>query len=110
MINNTGLSKEELENINSIFSKFKPIEAAILFGSRAIGNYRNGSDIDIALKGKNISLKDILNILIALDEISSPYKFDLVAFNRIQEPKLIDHINRVGIELYKNPVDNNNYN
>lgn len=60
-----------------------------------------GSDIDIALKGVNISLKDLANISARLDELELPYKFDLIVFDRIQEPNLTDHIQRVGVSLYK---------
>ena len=59
-----------------------------------------GSDIDIALKGVNISLKDLANISARLDELELPYKFDLIVFDRIQEPNLTDHIQRVGVSLY----------
>lgn len=97
---NTGLSENELRKITRVFQKFSNINTAILFGSRAMGTYHNGSDIDIALKGDDLKLNDILNVSIALDELSLPYKLDLIAFNRIQEPKLIDHIKRVGLILF----------
>jgi predicted nucleotidyltransferase len=94
-----GLSINDLESIRKVIKSFPKIEDAILFGSRAKGTYSNGSDIDIALKGGNMLLNDMLDLSIKLDELLLPYKFDLVIYDRITESALIDHINRVGISL-----------
>jgi predicted nucleotidyltransferase len=75
------------------------VDSVILFGSRAKGTFSNGSDIDIALKGENIVLNDLLDLLNALDELLLPYKFDIVIFDRIEDDVLKEHINRVGISL-----------
>lgn len=95
-----GLLNTDIEKIISIFKSNSKIDDAILFGSRAIGNYKPGSDIDIALKGINIRLNDILNITADLDKLSTPYKFDIVIYSRITKSALIDHIERVGISLF----------
>ena len=94
-----GISNNDIESIIRILKKCPKINNAVLFGSRAKGTYSNGSDIDIALKGENIVLSDILDISIELDKLLLPYKFDLIIFNRIKEEALKDHINRVGISL-----------
>jgi predicted nucleotidyltransferase len=96
-----GLLNTDIERIISIFKSNLKINNVILFGSRAIGNYRPGSDIDIALKGNDINLNDILNINAELDELSTPYKFDIVIYSRITENALMDHIERVGISLFE---------
>lgn len=93
-----GLPADSLEQIIKIISGNSNVTEIILFGSRAIGNYRTGSDVDIALKG-DLTLNDKLDILIALDNLELPYKFDLVLYSRINEVKLIDHIERVGVVL-----------
>ncbi|MDD3638107.1 MAG: nucleotidyltransferase domain-containing protein [Bacteroidales bacterium] len=94
-----GLSINDLESIKKVIKSFPKIEDAVLFGSRAKGTYSNGSDIDIALKGDNIMLNDMLDLSNALEELLLPYKFDLIIYDRITESALIDHINRVGISL-----------
>jgi len=94
-----GLSSNDLERIIRIIKKCPKIKDAILFGSRAKGTFSNGSDIDIALKGKDILLNDILDLSIELDELYLPYKFDLVIYDRIKEDALKDHINTIGISL-----------
>ncbi len=96
---NVGLNINDLESIRRVIKSFPKIEDAVLFGSRAKGTYSNGSDIDIALKGGNILLNDMLDLSNALEELLLPYKFDLIIYDRITESALIDHINRVGISL-----------
>ncbi|PLX01165.1 MAG: hypothetical protein C0594_14055 [Marinilabiliales bacterium] len=96
-----GLLVEDLELIISILEKNDRIKEIVLFGSRAKGNYSDGSDIDLALKGDNLELRDLTNVKIDLDGLLIPNKIDLVIFNRITEKALIEHIQRVGIVLYK---------
>ncbi|MBU1369607.1 MAG: nucleotidyltransferase domain-containing protein [Bacteroidetes bacterium] len=96
---NVGLNINDLESIRRVIKSFPKIEDAVLFGSRAKGTYSNGSDIDIALKGGNMLLNDMLDLSNALEELLLPYKFDLIIYDRITESALIDHINKVGISL-----------
>jgi predicted nucleotidyltransferase len=72
-----------------------------MFGSRAKGNYKNGSDVDIALKGK-LSFETITHINYLLnEETTMPYKFDVLNYHTIQDKDLIEHINRAGICFYQ---------
>ncbi|PKQ62618.1 nucleotidyltransferase family protein [Labilibaculum manganireducens] len=96
---NVGLSSCDLESIVKIIKQCSKVNEVILFGSRAKGTFSNGSDIDIALKGENILLNDVLDLSIELEGLNLPYKFDLIIFNRIKEKALIEHISRVGISL-----------
>ncbi|MFN5416638.1 MAG: nucleotidyltransferase domain-containing protein [Flavobacteriia bacterium] len=95
-----GLSDADLTRIISVCKANSKIDKAILFGSRAKGNYQTGSDIDIALIGANLKLDDVLNLSIELDNLDLAYKFDLLIFDRIKEEKLIEHIERVGVDLF----------
>ena len=95
-----GLEQLDIDNIIAILKQTDEVESAILFGSRAIGTNRAGSDIDIVLKGKLVSHQNLLNILIALDNLDLPYKFDIIIYSKIKEPALIEHIKRVGKTLY----------
>ena len=100
MDKNTGLTNKELMSIRQVFKHYPMVESAVLFGSRAKGNFKNASDIDIAVKGSRVDLNCILDLHTELDDLMLPYKFDLVNFNQIDEPDLIDHINRIGFEIY----------
>lgn len=94
-----GLPEKDLESVISIIRNNFKVDEIILFGSRAKGNFEKGSDVDIAIKGKELILNDLLNISIEVDELLLPYNFDILIYNRIEENDLIDHIKRVGIKL-----------
>ncbi|NOQ25361.1 MAG: nucleotidyltransferase domain-containing protein [Bacteroidales bacterium] len=96
-----GLKDIHIEKIQSVFTNCEFIEKAILYGSRAKGNYRNNSDIDISLVGKAIDLTILLKLENQLDDLLLPYTIDLSIFYKIENTDLIDHINRLGIVLYE---------
>ncbi len=95
-----GLDNDAIYQIISVLTENSKINEVILFGSRAKGNFRHGSDVDLSLIGKELQLNDVLNASIAIDDLSLPYKFDIVIYDRITEKALIDHINRSGIVLF----------
>ena len=100
-MNNTGLRQPDLDIVLSILDEFPNVKEAIIFGSRAKGNFRNGSDVDIALKGENINLEIVSNISYRLNEETVlPYKFDVLDYQSINNSKLTEHINRKGISVY----------
>ena len=91
-----GLKQTTLEKIRSVFLRYPEIKKVILYGSRAKGNYKNGSDIDITIIGDNLSYKIIFKLQDDLDELYLPYTFDINIFQSIDNPDLIEHITRVG--------------
>jgi predicted nucleotidyltransferase len=95
-----GIKDEFLNEIIRIISTNDKTREIILFGSRAKGNPEPGSDIDLALKGTDITLDDLISMKLELGEIPIANKIDLVIFDQIKEPALTDHINRVGIKLF----------
>ena len=95
-----GLRKATIEKINRVFSDHPQIDQVILYGSRAKGNYRNGSDIDLTIKGEDVTLSQLLKIETELDDLLLPYKTDLSLLHKIDDPDLIDHIRRVGVVFY----------
>lgn len=98
---NSGLSKEDCNNIKAIFSKYNQVEKVLIYGSRAKGTYKPASDIDLTLIGENIDLNLQLKIEFELDDLMLPYKFDISIHDKITNPDFIDHIRRVGKEFYK---------
>jgi uncharacterized protein len=105
MQNNHGLTAQDLEMIDRIFSHESAIKVAILFGSRAKGNFRPGSDVDIALKGQNLDQRVITNMSFLLNEETvMPYQFDILNYRTIQEPALVEHIDRMGVAIYRKSV------
>ncbi|HPT70181.1 MAG TPA: nucleotidyltransferase domain-containing protein [Syntrophomonas sp.] len=96
-----GLTQHTLEQIINILTKNPKVEEVVLFGSRAVGNYREGSDVDLALKGKGLEMDELLKLSAELDELDLPYYFDLLVFEKIDNNDLLDHICRVGQTIYK---------
>jgi len=96
-----GLKQSTVQDIQKVFSTFSEVEEVVLYGSRAKGNFKKGSDIDLTIKGENLNLKIINKISLSLDNLYLPYTFDLSIFNHISSSELIDHIQRVGKVFYK---------
>jgi type I restriction enzyme S subunit len=99
-ITNTGLDQQAISKINDVFLLFPEINEVILYGSRAMGNFKPYSDIDLTLKGKNLDLSIQQKIETQLDDLLLPYKIDLSIFHQIQNQDLVDHISRVGKKFY----------
>ena len=96
-----GLKKITIESINKVFSNYSEVEQVVVYGSRAKGNYKNGSDIDLTFEGEYLSLSLINKIDLELDDLMLPYTFDLSIYSHIKNLDLIDHIERVGKVFYK---------
>jgi len=97
-----GLKENTIEQINSVFEEFPQVEEVRIYGSRAIGNFRNGSDIDLTIKGTGLSHELLNSIRTRLDDLSLLYIFDVSEFKKIDNQDLVKHINRVGKIFYKN--------
>ncbi len=94
-----GLSVQAVAAIRRVLSSHPSVDQAILFGSRAKGNYKNGSDIDLALTGL-ISHSELLQISLELDDLLLPWEIDLIQFDRITNQDLRERITRVGHVFY----------
>jgi len=97
---NYGLSKDTIDSINSVFADYSDVEQVVLYGSRAKGNYKNGSDIDLTVTGRELGIEHLTSISSDLDDLLLPYSFDLSLYDQITNNNLIDHINRIGIVFY----------
>jgi len=96
-----GLTDKTLNTLYSIFQKYTDIKEVILYGSRAKGNYRKGSDIDISLKtGEDFSFTNLLRISGDFDDSDMPYLVDVSVYDKLSNPDLKAHIDRVGKTLY----------
>ena len=98
---NSGLSEETIQKVRDVFSRYPRIEKAILYGSRAKGTYRNGSDIDIAFVGDGMDITLLNAIRGDIDDLLLPYTFDLSALPSIDNHDLVEHLKRVGVVLYQ---------
>lgn len=97
-----GLLERDLEFLLKAFSSYKEVEKAVIFGSRAIGNYRKGSDVDIAIIGEGVTRKTVYGLHDLLnEELPLPYFFDILNYDEISNPKLVEHIESVGQVIYQ---------
>ena len=100
-----GLDTNTIRDIKNCLAKFPQIDKALLYGSRAKGNYKNGSDIDLTLIGKNLSLRGhIYPLQGELDKLYLPYTFDISIFSKLSDLEFIEHILRVGKSFYQKEV------
>lgn len=96
-----GLKEATIQKICTVLAAYPQVEQAILYGSRAKGNYKNGSDIDLTLLGNaDLTVKVLYHILNDLDNLLLPYTIDLSILSHIQDPDLLGDIQRVGQTFY----------
>lgn len=100
-----GLPDSTLTIIQQILADYPTVEKAILYGSRAKGNYRHGSDIDLTLIGDQLDLRILGEISARLEESPIPYQVDLSLWDQLEHAKLREHIERVGVVFYQRPDD-----
>ncbi len=97
-----GLKDATIQKIQSVLACYPQVEQAILYGSRAKGNYKNGSDIDLTLRGgPDLTGRVLYKIMDELDDLLLPYTIDLSLFANISDPDMIGHIQRVGVTFYQ---------
>ena len=99
----TGLSFDVISNIQGVFSSFSLIKEVILYGSRAMGNYRTGSDIDLTIELTNDSAASITllsQVSMAIDDLDLVYSFDLSFLCQIENDALLEHIKTKGLLFY----------
>ncbi|MDO9226320.1 MAG: nucleotidyltransferase domain-containing protein [Pseudomonadota bacterium] len=99
-----GLSANVIAKIHGVLAQHPNVQRAVIYGSRAKGNYKPGSDIDLTLfaaEGQEISHHELADILDEVDDLLLPYTLDLSAFEQLQNDNLREHIERVGKVFYE---------
>lgn len=97
-----GLKGSTIEKIRRVLAHYPQVKQAVLYGSRARGNYKIGSDIDLTLiGGDELDLSILGKIMDELDDLLLPYTFDLSLFSLISDPEMREEIERTGVVLYE---------
>lgn len=99
-----GLKEQTIESICGVFVRHPLLEKVMLYGSRAIGNFKPGSDIDLTVFGASLTSQELGVIGEELDDLLLPYQIDLSTFERIENIDLREHIERVGVVFYRKLV------
>lgn len=95
-----GLEEPTVDKIGSVFKRHSEIEKVIIYGSRALGTHREGSDIDLMIIAPTLTTDDLSMIEDQIDDLMLPYKFDISLFHQIDNQNLIKHIDRVGKQFW----------
>jgi predicted nucleotidyltransferase len=96
-----GLSDTVIKELQDVFRRHVNIRKVLIFGSRSKGNYREGSDIDLALIGNGIDYRQLLEILCEIDDLELLYSVDLLDYQKKKGTPIGDHIDRVGQVFYE---------
>ena len=100
-MNEFGLETMEMDKIIMSIASIDGVDKAVIYGSRAKGNYKPFSDVDISLVGKSLSYSDLLRLHSIIDDLLLPYDIDLNIFDLIQNENLKEHILRCGRVIYE---------
>ena len=95
-----GLPQEATERILALLAERLVIQRVVLYGSRALGRQRSGSDIDLCLEAPDMGLAELLVLSGQLDDLLLPWQIDLQLRHLIRHPELLEHIDRAGITLH----------
>lgn len=96
-----GLPPQVLARLNAVFRRWPQVDRVILYGSRAKGNFRSGSDIDLCLEANRMKIHDLLKLRGEIDDLLLPWKIDLALKHMIESRDLLAHIERVGVPVYE---------
>lgn len=96
-----GLSHSTIKQLQDVFARIPALSQVILYGSRARGDYRNGSDIDLSLQGSGLTEHDRFRVMADIDDLLLPYMVDVNIFHHLQNVALQDNIQRDGHILYR---------
>lgn len=94
-----GIPDSRWRQIVGLIGKYPNITQIILYGSRAKGDFQNGSDIDLALKGENISSEQLTQIGLDYEDLYFPWKLGLTVYDKISNADLKNHIDKVGMRI-----------
>lgn len=102
--NRFGLTDRDLDTIYAIFNRYPEVEEVHIFGSRAKGTHKKGSDIDFAIMNAGVSNRTIARIKSDFSDSSLPYRVDVVDFTKLDDAALKDHIERVGERFFPDRI------
>ena len=95
-----GLKDAEILALRNSLASFPEVEEAVIYGSRARGTNRGSSDIDLTLKGDDLTYLQLALIDAKIDDLLMPYFVDISLFRLLKDDDLLESITREGKTLY----------
>ena len=96
-----GLSETVIKELQDVFRHHANIKKVLIFGSRSKGNFRSGSDIDLAIVGNDIDYNLLLDVQCEIEDLELLYSVDLLDYKKKEDTPIGDHIDRVGQIFYE---------
>ena len=96
-----GLSDTVIKELQGVFRRHANIKKVLIFGSRSKGNYREGSDVDLAVIGDGVDYRQLLDIQCEIDDLELLYSVDLLDYDKQKGTPIGQHIDRVGQIFYE---------
>ncbi|KXS55345.1 MAG: DNA polymerase subunit beta [Marinobacter sp. T13-3] len=94
-----GLPPHAMESLKRVFAHHPAIEGVTVYGSRAKGNYRYNSDIDVMLTAPELSWSEFCQLELEIDDLLLPWKVDLALKHQVENEDLLEHVERVGVRV-----------
>jgi predicted nucleotidyltransferase len=95
-----GLNEPDHAAICRVLANHPQVDKVLIYGSRALGTHRPGSDIDLVFLGNGLNVPELSRIEADLDDLLLPYTFDIALLQSIENADLRSHIQRVGKIFY----------
>ncbi len=95
-----GIRQMFWDDLRSAIAAVPTIEAAVVFGSRAYGNYRPASDVDICLFGRNLTQRERWRLEEAIDDLLWPWEVDLAHWEMSSSARFRDEIRRDAVPFF----------
>lgn len=96
-----GLTEMQWEMVTAVLRRYPAVQQAILYGSRAKGNFTQRSDVDLVLTGEMLDRHLTASLQMDLADSDLPYLVDVQPLAEITNPALREHIERVGVVVYE---------
>lgn len=91
-----GLNETNHGRLTRVFEAFPAVRSVLIFGSRARGDAREGSDFDLAVVAPDMTAADFARLWDAVESLELIFKIDLIHFDRLPEGPLKGRIRAEG--------------
>lgn len=95
-----GLKEDRLNKIRRVLARYPQVKRAVIFGSRARGDFKPNSDIDLAVYLTDSEDKMPGELLLEIDDAAGIYKIDVIDMLRLNNEPLRQRIEAEGVEIY----------
>jgi len=100
-MDNFGLHSKHVNILTQVFNEFINLNSIYIYGSRALGTFKERSDVDLVLMDKDIDRQTLGKLIFEINNSDFPYTVDVQNFSSIKNPALIQHIQKFGKPFFE---------